>query len=90
MPPLQWEEITDILIRAINFLSELKQYLNNLVHFFDTVHNLVSVVMSEEAHQFIQIVKDATAIEDGSDGKGAKQIDGVTMDAWARQVCTSL
>lgn len=85
---MQWEEITEILRKAIHFLCELKTYLNNLVHFFDAVHNLVSVTLKEAADQFITIVKDAGAIEDKPGGPGMKQIEGVTLDAWARQVTT--
>ncbi|PIL29443.1 hypothetical protein GSI_08385 [Ganoderma sinense ZZ0214-1] len=80
-----WEEITEILRKAIQFLCELKTYLNNLVHFFDAVHNLVSVTLKEAADQFITIVKDASAIEDKPGGPEVKQIEGVTLDAWARQ-----
>ena len=83
---IQWEGITEILRKAIHFLCELKTYLNNLVHFFNAVHNLVSVTLKEAADQFITIVKNTAAIEDKPGGAGVKQIDGVTLDAWARQV----
>ncbi|KAI0742067.1 hypothetical protein C8Q80DRAFT_1110850 [Daedaleopsis nitida] len=79
-----WEEITGILIRAIDFLCELKKYLNNLVHFFDAVNNLVSVTLKEAADQFIQIVKDTTAIEH-EPGKKPKKLGSISLDAWARQ-----
>ncbi|KAI0699639.1 hypothetical protein C8T65DRAFT_709898 [Cerioporus squamosus] len=79
-----WEEITAILLKAIEFLCELKKYLNNLVHFFDAVNNLVSVTLRETADQFIQIVKDATAIE-LEPVKDAKRLGGVSLDAWARE-----
>ena len=75
-----------ILLRAIEFLCELKKYLNNLVHFFDAVNNLVSITLRETADQFIQIVKDATALEYGP-GKEVQRVGSVSLDAWARQVC---
>ncbi|KAI0644313.1 hypothetical protein C8Q79DRAFT_140560 [Trametes meyenii] len=75
-----WEEITAILLRAINFLCQLKMYLNNLVHFFDAMNNLVSVTLQGATQEFIQIVKDSTAIE--APGQTHRTI---TLDAWARQ-----
>ena len=83
---LQWEEIMAILLKAIDFLCELKQYLNNLVHFFNSVHNLVSISMREAANDFIKMVKDATMIEDRPAYGRTPQIGGITLDAWARQV----
>ncbi len=71
-----------ILLKAIDFLCELKRYLNNLVHFFNSVQNLVCISMREAADDFIRMVKDATMIENGR----TPQIGGVTLDAWARQV----
>ena len=56
------------------------------MHFFDAVHNLVSVTLKEAADQFITIVKDATAIDNKPSGHSAREIEGVTLDAWARQV----
>ncbi|KAI0793599.1 hypothetical protein C8Q74DRAFT_1314667 [Fomes fomentarius] len=79
-----WEDIKAILLRAIDFLCQLKMYLNNLVHFFDQVNTLVSVTLREAADQFIRIVKDATAIENGP-GKEVQRISGISLDAWARQ-----
>ncbi|RPD58003.1 hypothetical protein L226DRAFT_490578, partial [Lentinus tigrinus ALCF2SS1-7] len=80
-----WEAIMEILLKAIDFLCELKKYLNNLVHFFDAVNNLVSITLRETADQFIQIVKDATAIE-SEPGKESRRVGGgVSLDAWARQ-----
>ncbi len=73
------------MLRAIDFLCQLKMYLNNLVHFFDQVNTLVSVTLREAADQFIQIVRDATAIENGP-GKEVPRISGISLDAWARQV----
>ena len=81
----QWEEIRSILLKAIEFLCELKKYLNNLVYFFEGVDNLVSITLKETADQFIQIVKDATTIE-YSDRKEATRASGGSLDAWARQV----
>ena len=73
----------EILGRAITFLCELKRYLNNLVHFFASVKNLVSVTMRDEADRLIQIVKDEYAI---TDGKPTQKASGITLDAWTRQV----
>ena len=56
------------------------------MHFFDAVHNLVSVTLKEAADQFITIVKDATAIDNKPGGPSTREIEGVTLDAWARQV----
>lgn len=81
----QWEEIMAILLKAIDFLCELKRYLNNLVHFFNSVQNLVCISMREAADDFITMVKDATMIEDRPYGR-TPQVEGVTLDAWARQV----
>ena len=78
-----------ILLKAIDFLCELKRYLNNLVHFFNSVHNLVCISMREAADEFITMIKSAAMIEDGSGGnygRSARQIGGVTLDAWTRQV----
>ncbi|KAI0666903.1 hypothetical protein C8Q78DRAFT_1082786 [Trametes maxima] len=83
---VNWEEIMSILMRAINFLCQLKMYLNNLVHFFDAVNNLVSVTLQGATQQFIQIVKDAGAIEASG---GGRQFGGVSLDAWARQAIYS-
>ncbi|KAI0644338.1 hypothetical protein C8Q79DRAFT_141228 [Trametes meyenii] len=83
---VNWGEIMSILERAIDFLCQLKMYLNNLVHFFDAVNNLVSVTLQGATQQFIQIVKDASAIEAPG---GGRQPGGVSLDAWARQVRTS-
>ncbi|TBU23615.1 hypothetical protein BD311DRAFT_768173 [Dichomitus squalens] len=83
-----WEEIMAILLKAIDFLCELKRYLNNLVHFFNSVNNLVCISMREAADAFISIVKDAARIEDSAGHnheRGTRQIGGVTLDAWARQ-----
>ncbi|KAI0761392.1 hypothetical protein BD413DRAFT_666104 [Trametes elegans] len=78
---VNWEEISAILLRAINFLCQLKMYLNNLVHFFGAVYNLVSVTLQDATKKFIQIVKDATLIE----APGPRERGAVTLDAWARQ-----
>ena len=83
---MQWEEITSILLKAIGFLSELKIYLNNLVHFFDTVHNFVSVSFKDSADQFISVVKTSSGIEDTASGPRMKQSNGFTLDAWSREV----
>ena len=80
----QWEEIRSILLKAIEFLCELKKYLNNLVYFFEGVDNLVSITLKETADQFIRIVKDATAIEYG-ERRGVAGASGVSLDAWTRQ-----
>ena len=78
-----------ILLKAIDFLCELKRYLNNLVHFFNSVHSLVCISMREAADEFITMIKSAAMIEDGSGssyGRSTRQIGGVTLDAWTRQV----
>ena len=73
----------EILKKATTFLSQLKLYLNNLVHFFTSVKNLVSVTMRDEANRLIRVVTDEYAITDSKLGQKAS---GVTLDAWARQV----
>ncbi|KAM5544447.1 hypothetical protein V8D89_002107 [Ganoderma adspersum] len=80
-----WEEITEILLKAIGFLSELKTYLNSLVHFFDSVHNFVSHLFKSAADQFISVVKHASGIEDKPNGAMVKHTNGVTLDAWSRE-----
>ena len=47
------------------------------------------MTLKEAADQFVTIVKDAGAIEDKPGGPGVKQVEGVTLDAWARQVTTT-
>nr|VWO97729.1 Non-specific serine/threonine protein kinase (EC [Ganoderma boninense] len=86
-----WEEIMAILLKAIDFLCELKRYLNNLVHFFNSVHNLVCISMKEAADEFINMVKDASMIEDTPTyGRRTPRIGGITLDAWARQMYVTL
>ncbi len=76
---MQWKEITDTLLKATHFLRELKAYLNNLVHFFDALHNLVSVTLKDAADHF------TSAMEDKSGRPGVKQAEDIKS---ARQVIT--
>ena len=87
------EEFDEVLDRKIRSLAAEKEMVQVQIaerrkNMPDAIHNLVSVTLKEAADQFITIVKNTSAIEDKPGGPGVKQIEGVTLDAWARQVFT--
>ncbi|KAI1785908.1 hypothetical protein LXA43DRAFT_975985 [Ganoderma leucocontextum] len=78
-----WEEIAQILSKAIAFLCELKRYLNNLVRFFDFVNTLVSIKMREATNRFIKLVR--AAEENPGQVSTSRSAGAVNLDAWGRQ-----
>lgn len=77
---LQWEEGISLLRKAIGFLRELKSYLHNLVYFYNTVHNFVSLAFKDSTDQFISV------IEHTASGPRMKQSNCITLDACSREV----
>ncbi|KAI0644332.1 hypothetical protein C8Q79DRAFT_1012124 [Trametes meyenii] len=81
-----WEEITAILLRAINFLCQLKMYLNNLVHFFDAMNNLVSVTLQGATQEFIQIAIYNHALTTAKISRLVKNISGIYVTLYQGNV----
>ncbi|EJD37879.1 hypothetical protein AURDEDRAFT_154225 [Auricularia subglabra TFB-10046 SS5] len=81
---VEWDKIRTILLRAISFLCQLKGCLADIVHFFHSVNNLVSVTMNETVTHFIQLINDATT-PTGSSALN-KSVSGVSLSNWTRQV----
>ncbi|KZV91894.1 hypothetical protein EXIGLDRAFT_836796 [Exidia glandulosa HHB12029] len=79
---IDWNKIRDVLLRAIAFLAQLKGCLSDMVHFFDSINNLVGVTLSSAAGDFIKLINDATKPDGGA---GAKSIAGISLSNWTRQ-----